>query len=112
MQSKKLAKPKPGPSTERFLDIAEIREDMVLLKDGTVRAVLMVSSVNFALKSEDEQQALIQSYMQFLNGLDHPLQVVIHSRKMNIDAYIAALQEQYRVQKNELLRAQIQDYMA
>ncbi|MEK7665411.1 MAG: TraC family protein [Patescibacteria group bacterium] len=112
MQSKKLAKPKPGPATQRYLDIAEIREGMVILKDGTVRAVLMVGSINFALKSEDEQQALVQAYMQFLNGLDHPLQVVIQSRKMNIDAYIGALQEQYRIQKNELLRAQIQDYVA
>jgi len=112
MQSKKLAKPKPGPATQRYLDIAEVREDMVILKDGTVRAVLMVGSINFALKSEDEQQALIQAYMQFLNGLDHPLQIVIQSRKMNIDAYIGALQEQYRIQKNELLRTQIQDYLA
>lgn len=112
MQSKKLAKSKPGPATQRYLDIAEIREEMVILKDGTVRAVLMVSSINFALKSEDEQQALIQSYMQFLNGLDHPLQVVIQSRKMNIDTYISALQEQYRLQTNELLRMQIQDYVA
>ncbi len=112
MFSKKLAKPKAGPATQRYLDIAEIREDMVILKDGTVRAVLIVSSINFALKSEDEQQALIQAYMQFLNGLDHPLQVVIQSRKMNIDNYLNALQEQYRTQTNELLRTQIQDYIA
>lgn len=112
MQSKKLAKSKPGPATQRYLDIAEIREDMVILKDGTVRAVLMVSSINFALKSEDEQQALIASYMQFLNGLDHPLQVVIQSRKMNIDTYVNALAEQHRLQTNELLRMQIQDYIA
>lgn len=111
MQSKKLAKPKPGPATQRYLDIAEIREDMVILKDGTVRGVLLVSSINFALKSQDEQQALVQAYMQFLNGLEHPLQVVIQSRKMNIDVYLGALQEQYRSQTNELLRGQIQDYM-
>ncbi|MBM5790116.1 hypothetical protein FJZ23_03475, partial [Candidatus Parcubacteria bacterium] len=62
MQSKKLAKPKPGVPTVQHLDIAEIRDDMVILKDGTVRAVLLVSSINFALKSEDEQEAIIQSY--------------------------------------------------
>ena len=111
MQSKKLAKAKAGPATQRYLDIAEIREDMVILKDGTVRAVMLVSSINFALKSQDEQQALIQAYMQFLNGLDHPLQVVIQSRKMNIDTYLDALKEQHRSQTNELLRTQIQDYM-
>ena len=80
------------------------------MKDGTLRAVLMVSSVNFALKSEDEQQAIIQGYMQFLNGLEHPLQVVIQSRRMNVDGYIAALKHQEETIHNELLRTQIRDY--
>ncbi|KKW32351.1 MAG: hypothetical protein UY77_C0026G0004 [Candidatus Uhrbacteria bacterium GW2011_GWA2_53_10] len=106
----KLAKPKPGPATQRFLDIAEIRDDMVILKDGTVRAVLLVSSINFALKSEDEQQAIIQAYMTFLNSLEYTIQIVIQSRKMNIEAYLHALKEQERVSKNDLLRAQISDY--
>jgi hypothetical protein len=110
-QSKKKKKlKKPGPPTQRFLDIAEIRDDAVVLKDGTLRAVLMVSSVNFALKSRDEQQAMIQSYMQFLNGLEYPLQIVIQSRKMNIDRYIVALKEQEKTIPNELLKAQIRDY--
>jgi len=65
----KLAKPKPGPPTQRYLDIAQIRDDIVILKDGTLRAVILVSSINFALKSAEEQQATIQSYMQFLIGL-------------------------------------------
>lgn len=110
MQSKKLAKPKPGPPTQRYLDIAEIRENTVIMKDGTLRAVIMVSSINFALKSIDEQQATVQSYMQFLNGLEHPIQIVIQSRKMNIDSYILALNEQEKQMSNELLRAQIRDY--
>ena len=110
-QSKKKKKlKKPGPPTQRFLDIAEIRDDAVVLKDGTLRAVLMVSSVNFALKSHDEQQAMIQSYMQFLNGLEYPLQIVIQSRKMNIDGYMALLKEQEKTIPNELLKAQIRDY--
>ncbi len=103
-------KQKSGQPTQRFLDIAEIREDCVVMKDGTLRAVLMVSSVNFALKSEDEQQAIIQGYMQFLNGLEHPLQVVIQSRRMNVDGYIAALKHQEETIHNELLRTQIRDY--
>ncbi|MFH1632030.1 MAG: hypothetical protein ABIA47_03380 [bacterium] len=110
MQSKKLAKPKPGPPTQRFLDIAEIREDVVVLKDGTLRSVIMASSINFALKSVDEQQAMIQSYMQFLNGLEYSIQIVIQSRKMDIDSYIAALSEQEGKIENELLKAQIRDY--
>lgn len=112
MQSKKLAKPKPGPSTERYLDIAEIRDDMVLLNDGTVRAVLLVSSINFALKSADEQEAIIQAYMTFLNSLEYPIQIVIQSRRMNVDAYMNRLIERERTVENDLLRAQIGDYRA
>jgi len=104
------AKSKSGQPTQRYLDIAEIREDCVVMKDGTLRAVLMVSSINIALKSEDEQQAIIQGYMQFLNGLEFPLQVVIQSRKMNIDGYLASLKTQEETIHNELLRTQIRDY--
>ncbi|TAK03997.1 hypothetical protein EPO34_02460 [Patescibacteria group bacterium] len=110
MQSKALAKPKPGPATQRYLDVAEIRDDMVLLKDGTVRAVLLVSSINFALKSGEEQEAIIQSYITFLNSLEYPVQIVIQSRKMNIDAYIQSLNDQQKKTENDLLRAQIADY--
>lgn len=112
MQPNKLAKPKAGPPTQRFLDIAEIRENVVVMKDGTMRSVLMCSSINFALKSEDEQQAIIQGYMQFLNGLEYPIQVVIQSRKMNIDGYLGRLKEQEDTIGNELLRSQIRDYTA
>lgn len=110
MQSKKLAKPKPGVPTVQHLDIAEVRDDMVILKDGTVRAVLLVSSINFALKSDEEQEAIIQAYMSFLNSLEYSLQIVIQSRRMNIEGYMQALQEQERKTTNELLRAQIADY--
>ncbi len=110
MQSKKLAKAKPGPATQQYLDIAEIRDDMVILKDGTVRAVMLVSSINFALKSEEEQQAIIQAYMTFLNGLEYPIQIVVQSRRMNIDAYLSSLKEQEKKTANDLLRAQIADY--
>src|SRR3989339_450564 len=109
-EKNKLAKPKPGPATQRFLDIAEIRDDMVILNDGTVRSVMLVSSINFALKSEEEQEAIIQSYITFLNGLDYPIEIVIQSRRMNIDAYVASLSEQEKKTENDLLRAQISDY--
>jgi type IV secretory pathway VirB4 component len=110
MQSKKLAGSKPGVPTQRYLDIAEIKEDVVVLKDGTLRAVLLVSSINFSLKSVDEQNAIVQAYMQFLNGLEFPIQVVIQSRRMNIDDYLSKLKEAERTQANELLRRQISDY--
>jgi len=112
MQSKKLAGSKPGPATQRYLDIAEIKGDVVVLKDGTLRTVLFVSSINFALKSEDEQNAIIQQYVAFLNALEFPVQIVIQSRKLNIDAYLERLKENERQQQNELLRIQIADYRA
>lgn len=110
MHSKKLAGSKPGVPAQSYLDIAEIKEDLVVLRDGTLRAVLLVSSINFALKSEDEQNAIVQAYMQFLNSLDYPIQVVIQTRRLNIDDYLSKLKETELQQKNELLRNQIMDY--
>lgn len=104
------AAPKPGPSVQRYLDIAEIKDGAVVLKDGSMRAVLLVSSINFSLKSEDEQQAIINEYVAFLNSLDFPLQVVIQSRRLNIDSYIQRLSETEKTLTNELLRIQIADY--
>lgn len=112
MQSNKLAGKKPGVHSQRYLDIAEIREDVVVMKDGTLRVVLLVSSINFALKSVDEQNAIVQSYMQFLNGLSFPIQVVIQSRRMNIDTYMNQLAESEKTIKSELLKKQIGDYRA
>jgi len=101
---------KPGTPTQRFIDIAEIHEDVAIMKDGTIRAVLLVSSINFALKSQDEQNAIVQAYMGFLNSLDFPIQVVIQSRRMNIDGYLERLREAQKNQTNDLLRQQIDDY--
>lgn len=110
MQSKKLAGAKAGVASRARLDIAEIREDSVILKDGTLRAVLLVSSINFALKSEDEQNAIISAYISFLNFLEFPLQIVIQSRKLDIDGYLNRLKKTEKEQTNELLRMQISDY--
>lgn len=110
MQSKKLAGSKPAASTQRYLDIAEIRDDIAVMKDGTLRAVLLVSSINFSLKSVDEQNAIMQGYRSFLNSLDGPIQIVIQSRKLNVEDYQNRLQEQEKTQANDLLRDQIRDY--
>ena len=88
MQSDKLKKKTVSESTQLFLDIAEIKNDTVILKDSTLRAVLMVSSVNFALKSEEEQEAIVSAYVGFLNYLEFPIQIVVQSRKLNIDIYL------------------------
>ena len=73
MKSKKLQGNKPKASTQQYLDIAEIRDDVIVMKDGTLRAVLMTSSINFALKSEEEQDAIISQYVGFLNSINFPL---------------------------------------
>ena len=107
---KAAAKKKSFATTQSHLLTAEVKRDTVVMKDGTLRAVLMVSSINFALKNEDEQQAIVSSYVSFLNGLDHPLQIVIQSRELYIKPYLEKLTKQEREQSNELLRAQIADY--
>ncbi len=112
MQSKKLAKKQITQSTQLFLDIAEIKNDTVLMKDGTLRAVMMVSSINFALKSEDEQNAVVSSYVNFLNYLDFPVQIVIQSRKLDIESYLKKLKDREMEVTNELLRRQIVNYQA
>lgn len=112
MQSKKLAGPKKGAPTQQYLDIAEIRDEVVILKDKSLRAVLAVASINFALKGENEQNALIAGYAQFLNSLEQPLQIVIQSRKLNIDDYLGRLKVAEKQQTNDLLRMQITDYIS
>lgn len=101
---------KAFPSTQKYLDISEIKNDCLLLKNGALRAVLLVSSINFALKSDEEQKAVIQNYTRFLNILDEPLQIVIQSRPFNIKPYTAYLEELRKVQRNELLKVQMADY--
>jgi type IV secretory pathway VirB4 component len=108
--AKKRKATKATQSTQHFIEIAEVKEDVVVLKDGTLRAVLLVSSINFALKADDEQNAIIQSYMSFLNSLDFPLQVVIQSRRLNIGRYLERLAVLEREQTNELLKMQTAEY--
>lgn len=111
MKNKKKANQKSGSkSTQQHIPIQEIRDGIVVLKDGTVRGVFMVSSLNFALKSEDEQNAIISSYVGFLNSLDHPLQIVVQSRRLQIKPYLEQLGKIEQDQTNELLRVQIADY--
>ena len=70
-------------STQDFLEIKDIREGVIILKNNSIRGILMVSSLNFALKSEEEQSAIIYAYQSFLNSLDFSCQIVIQSRKIN-----------------------------
>lgn len=109
-KEKKAAKAKASIPTQQYLDILEIRDDTVVLRDGTLRAVVLVSSINFSLKSEEEQEAVIGAYTQFLNTIDYPLQIVIQSRRLDIDNYLEEIKTLEKKQSNELLRMQTQDY--
>lgn len=109
-QKDKIAKKSTVVSTQQYLDILEIRDNAVILRDGTLRGIVLVSSMNFALKSEDEQNAVISGYVQFLNSLDFPLQILIQSRKLNIDEYLDRLKKIEKEQTNELLKTQTKEY--
>lgn len=108
----KLANRKITTTTQKYLDVAEIRDDVAVMKDGTMRAIVLVSSLNFALKSEDEQNAIISSYVSFLNNLEYPLQIVIQSREFKIDPYLKQLEKKRKEQTNELLRVQTAEYLS
>ncbi|MCD4704758.1 hypothetical protein K8R66_01645 [bacterium] len=97
--------------TQDILNISDIRDDMVVLKDGTVRAVLMVSSINFALKNQDEQESIIGGYFFFLNSCSYPLQEEIQSRQIVFEAYLEKLDKRFKHQSIELLRMQFIDYI-
>lgn len=99
-----------GSSTQKYVDVEELRDGIIVLKSGSLRSILLVSSLNFDLKSSQEQEAIIAQYQSFLNSLDFPVQIVIQSRRFNIAPYMAQLDEQERQQENELLRFQIGEY--
>ena len=99
-------------TTQRYLPISEIRNDTVILKNNGLRAVLELEPINFNLKSEDEQQGIIVRYQNFLNTLSFPIQIVVTSKKVNIDPYIDKVRARSRTQKNELLKKQSIEYAA
>jgi hypothetical protein len=98
-------------ATQAFVPVKEVRSGVVILKDGGYRGILMCSSLNFALKSEDEQKGIIGGFQNFLNTLDFSVEVVIHSRKMDIRPYLALLSERLENQNNELMRIQVREYI-
>lgn len=98
-------------ASQDFVPVKEIRDGIVIMRDGSLRAVLMTSSVNFALKSEDEQTAIIAQFQSFLNSLDFSLQIVAESRRFDVKPYLALLEEKERGQKNELLKIQTREYI-
>jgi len=98
-------------AAQDFVPVKEIRNGVIVLKDGGYRGILMCSSINFALKSEDEQRAIIGGFQNFLNTLDFSVEITVHSRKIDIRPYLNLLAEREGQQSSELMRIQLREYM-
>lgn len=106
----KQKKTSPSMSTQLYLDIAEIKDNVVVLKNGGLRAILQTTSINFNLKSEEEQNSIIYGYQTFLNSLEFPIQIVVQSRKLDVDKYIETVREIGDKHTNVLLKEQTNEY--
>jgi len=98
-------------ATQEFVPIKEVRDGIVILKDNGMRAILLCSSLNFSLKSEDERNAILLQFQDFLNSLDFSIEIVIQSRKLDIRPYIALLEGQEKKQINNLMKIQVREYI-
>ena len=98
-------------ATQEFVPIKEVRDGIVILKDGGMRAILLCSSLNFSLKSEDERNAILLQFQDFLNSLDFSVEILVQSRKLDIRPYLALLEEQEAKQTNNLLKIQVKEYI-
>lgn len=103
--------PVSSKATQEFVPIKEVRDGIVMLKDGSMRGVVLCSSLNFSLKSDDERQAIILQFQDFLNSLDFAVQISIQSRRLDIRPYIALLEDRYKEQINDLMKIQTREYI-
>ena len=98
-------------STQRHLAFSSVRDNIILMKDDSSRLVLKCSSINFLLKSQEEQDAIIISFQRFLNTLKFPIQILVRSKKLDIDSYLENLKDKALKQKNPLLQNQTYEYI-
>lgn len=98
-------------ATQEFVPIREVRDGIIVLKDEGMRAILLCSSINFSLKSDDERSAILLQFQDFLNSLDFSIEILIQSRKLDIRPYIALLEEQEKKQNNSLMKIQVREYI-
>lgn len=105
-----LSKQKEAQSTQKLLDIESIKDGVLVLKNKGLRSIIMCSSINFALMSDDEQKGKLYAYQDFLNSLSFPVQIVIQSKKLNIKRYVQKIKEIERIQENDHLRMQTGKY--
>lgn len=101
----------PGTPSQEFVPVKEVRDGIVILKDGTLCAVVLVSSINLSLKSYDEQRATLLQFQNFLNTLDFPIQIVIQSRRYDIRPYLVMLEDRLKSQTEQLLQVQTREYI-
>jgi hypothetical protein len=101
----------PAGASQQFVPVKEIRNGIIILKEGGYRGVLICSSINFGLKSADEQHAITLGFQNFLNTLDFSIQIVVNSRRMDLRPYLALLEEKGPEQKTELMRIQLHEYI-
>ena len=99
-------------ATQDFVPLKEVRDGIVILKDGSLRAVLMASSINLALKSQDEQEAVIGQFQNFLNSLEFTVQFFVESRALDIRPYVALLEERYAATLDDLMKIQVREYIS
>jgi len=97
--------------TQLFVPLKEVRDGFAILRDGSLRAILMVSSINFALKSQDEQTAILSQFQAFLNTIDFSIQIYIQSRRLDITPYLELLASKEKDQDNDLMRVQLREYV-
>lgn len=98
-------------ATQDFIPLKEIKDGVVVLKDGSLRAILLTSSLNFSLKSDEERTAILLQFQDFLNSLDFTVQISIQSRRLDIRPYIALLEDRYKEQVNDLMKIQTREYI-
>ncbi len=97
-------------STQHYLRFTEVHDNLMVLKNGGIRAILKTSSINFNLKSEEEQNAIIYAYQGFLNSLEFPVQILVRSKKLDVDNYIDKVKDAGKKQNNPLLQKQTYEY--
>ena len=98
-------------ATQQFVPVADIHDDVVILKDGSICTILLASSINFGLKSYDEQQAILSQFQAFLNSIDFSIQIYIQSRRLDIRPYLERLETRTTQQENDLMRIQLREYI-
>jgi hypothetical protein len=102
---------KKAKASQEFVPLKEVRDGVIVLQDDTLRAIYMTSSLNMALKSADEQEAILRQFQNFLNSLDFSVQFFIQSRELDIRPYLNLLEKRYTEQTSELMKIQVREYI-